>query len=423
MKIKETDMKKLLTVAVGLILSMGIFFSGNMQIYAEETYDGPDFYDDFESYKLDTDENYNSRQLWANWTNGWLDEAAGVNDAECKDDKFSIVADPKNAENKVLLMDTASKNSSFFYLTIKDGEGNPIEVKNFTLTFKFLAQPGGDAYWYGIASRKSEDTRYNGCNNIMTNVRIWSETAFSPDGYRQVSGSGLLLSLKNEDRSAAAGGISVADTFADWHTYKLIADGNKFDMYIDDVHLGGTDITQTSGNKHGYLSLISAVAKVYIDDFRMVNNDTEAPEVQEPEPEPETPVSEVPELTGESIFKVSEGSENALEVGIDVKEEEISGVNMNSRVIMSKYYSYSDGKLVISGDFIKELAAGEYSFSVETDGGSAAFTLTVEKKSGCGADIWSSSIILIAVAGLIALYAIQKIASCKIFKGTIQTKK
>ena len=91
-------------------------------------------------------------------------------DSEGADDKFSIETDPTDPANKVLHMDTATKNSSFFYLTIKDDQGQGIRVKNFEVSFRFLCAEGGEAYWFGIASRKAADTRYNGTNLSLIHI-------------------------------------------------------------------------------------------------------------------------------------------------------------------------------------------------------------------------------------------------------------
>lgn len=372
---------------------------------AEEAYTGPNFTEDFESYKVKTDNGYDSKQIAAKWQNGWLDPPGPDEvDSEGADDKFSIETDPTDPANKVLHMDTATKNSSFFYLTIKDDQGQGIRVKNFEVSFRFLCAEGGEAYWFGIASRKAADTRYNGTNCVMMNARVWDQATFRPDAYRQLGMSGLQLKLKNQDRSADFTPMDIADIYADWHTYKLVVQDNEFDMFIDGSHFGGATITQTSANKHGYLSLVSTVANVYIDDFQMVNKDIAAPPDEgEPDPEPTPDVS--PVLTGEKEFTVTAGEKKALTVGLDTKDQVIVKVDANKRGVMSKYYSYADKRFTLSADYMSGLDAGEYEFLVGTDGGEVAFKVTVTEAAGgggCGSSVLGGGTALVGL-GLTAV--------------------
>ncbi len=404
-------MKRVFSALLAAILGLGVFVfaAGCFTVQAEETYIGPNFSEDFESYKTESESGYDSKQISAKWTNGWIDPPAEGNaDSEGADDKYSIVTDPKDPSNKVLHMDTATMNSSFFYLTIKDENGEAIRVKNFEVSFRFLCAPGGEAYWFGIAARKGEDTRYNGTNCVMMNGRVWSQSGFRPDAYRQLGMSGLQLSLKNEDRTGDFTPMDIADIYADWHTYKLIVQDNEFDMYVDDVHFGGATITQTSANKHGYLSLISTVANVYIDDFQMINKDTEAPPSEEDPGETEPVPDLSPVLMGEQSFSVTAGEVKDLIVGIDTKDQIIVKVDANNRGVMSKYYSYANKQLTISGDYLSGLDVGEYEFLVGTDGGEVTFKVMVTEaaeEGGCGSSITAGSLVL-AGAGLLAAFVL-----------------
>lgn len=399
-------MNKIIAVVFAAVLSLSaiMFVVAPNTAQAEEAYIGPNFSEDFENYKTESESGYDSKQISVKWTNGWIDPPAEGNaDTEGADDKFSIVTDPKDPTNKVFHMDTATTNSSFFYLTIKDDAGEAIRVKNFEVSFRFLCAPGGEAYWFGIAARKGEDTRYNGTNCVMMNGRVWSQSGFRPDAYRQLGMSGLQLSLKNKDRTGDYTPMDIADIYADWHTYKLVVQDNDFDMYVDDVHFGGATITQTSANKHGYLSLISTVANVYIDDFQMVNKDTEAPPAIEDTEEPEPTPDLSPVLTGESIFTVTAGEKKDLIVGMDTKDQIIVKVDANNRGVMSKYYSYENKQFTVSGDYLSGLDAGEYEFLVGTDGGEVTFKVTVAEasdKGGCASSVAAGSMIF-AVTGLL----------------------
>lgn len=404
-------MKKMFAAGLAALLGLSVCaFGAGISAGAAETYEGPDFFDDFESYTVESDANYDSRQIGANWTNGWLTVPAdGKADSECADNKFSITTDPLDPDNKVLHMDTATTNSSFFYLTPKEENADTgIRVKNFEVSFRFLAAEGGDAYWFGIAARKAVDTRYNATNCVMMNARMWSRSEFSPQGFRQLGQSGLLLSLMNEDRSAELVTPTIADDmFAAWHTYKLVVNDNEFDMYIDGQHFGGATITQTSANGYGYLSLISTVANVYIDDFTMTNNDTEAPP-EEGDDEPEDPLPDLsPVLTGESAFTYTQGGDTALAVGVDVKDQVITRLDANNRAVMSRYYSYANGTFSISADYLNSLDAGEYEFVLGTDGGEVSFTVTIEggSEGGCGSSVAGGAALigagLAAAAGIV----------------------
>ena len=402
-------MNKIAAAVLAAVLGMSTFAFAAMPFAAkaEETYVGPSFSEDFESYKTKSESGYDSKQISEKWTNGWIDPPAEGNaDSEGADDKYSIETDPKDPSNKVLHMDTATMNSSFFYLTIKDDEGEPIRVKNFEVSFRFLCAPGGDAYWFGIAARKGEDTRYNGTNCVMMNGRVWSQSGFRPDAYRQLGMSGLQLTLKNEDRTGDYTPVDIADIYADWHTYKLVVQDNEFDMYVDGEHFGGATISQASANKHGYLSLISTVANVYIDDFEMINKDTEAPPAEEEDTDPEPAPDLNPVLTGEKEFTVTAREKSDLIVGMDTKDQIIVKVDANNRGVMSKYYSYENKQLTISGDYLSGLDAGEYEFLVGTDGGEVTFKVTItaaEEKGGCGSSLTAGSAVLAATGLLTAV--------------------
>ncbi len=406
-------MKKCLSLVCAAFIAVGMTGIFVKARAAETVYDGPDFFDDFQSYKVAADADYNPKQLKAKWGNGYLDAAnAEEEDQSCVPTRYQVTTDPSDANNKVLLFDGIPNSESFFYMTIKDENSKLIRVKNFELSFKFrLADGVQNACWFGTACRKDTDTRFNGCNNVMMGARFWNQTSVSPYGQRNLGQSGIGVSFKNEDRTGEPQNFTSEDVYAAWYTYKLVANDNKFDMYINDSHIGGCDIKQTSSNKHGYLSFVGCVAKVYIDDFRMTNNDTTAPDGSIDPPDPgssEDPGDEsgtssgssasenAPALTGASSVTVKKGSGEAVVIGLDTKGQEIIKVDRDKRAVLSGYFSYENGRFTLSGEYIKNLAAkaGTYKFTVTTDGGSVDFTLLVKESSGCGGGCAS------AIAGL-----------------------
>ena len=422
-----------------LILIIAIFASLSVipaTASAEDaaSYAGPGFSENFDDYKLETDANYDPKQIKNKFGNAYLDSPdETVGDASCQANRYSIKQDPTNAENKVLYLNMTPFTESFFHITLKDENGKLIKVKNFELSFKVLVAEStdvGKAPWFGVMSRKDIDTRYNGCTNVVTAARLWADTAFSPEVQRNIAGAAAPKpKLMNEDRSAEkSASVYLADdekVFANWHTYKLVANDNKFDMYVDGQHLLGIDVTQTSANKHGYLSLVSCVTDLYIDDIVMTNTDTVAPDDsgEEPDPvDPPAPVAKAPVLTGASTFEIENSSSDAVKIGLDIFDEELTKIERNGRIIMSKYYSYDkDSKtLTITSEYIAGISknAGVYEYKVVTEGGEVTFKITVKaakpadtssgEKGGCKSAASGAAALVFATAASAVLLKKKK---------------
>lgn len=342
----------------------GMFISAGAE---EAAYQGPDSLTISSRYKVSTQADYDPLQLKTKWGNGYLDAADPTDEDEidksCSPGRFFLETDPTNAENKALLVDCIPNSESFYYITVKDDKGALIQVKNFEVSFKFkLVEGAASACWFGIACRKDADTRFNGCNNVMMTARFWNTTGISPYGQRNLGQSGINITYLNEDRTGDCQAYATDDVYAEWYTYKLVAENNKFDMYINDSHIGGCDIKQTSSNKPGYLSFVSCVSKVYIDDFRVTNNDT-VPPVDPPAPDSSTSASdssapasdEAPVLTDGGTFKIGQGSEESVSVGLDTKGQEIVKIDRDNRAVLGSYFTYEDGRLTLTKEYIKIL--------------------------------------------------------------------
>lgn len=420
-------MKKatLLVLILAIIASLSVMPFAASAEDASSSYIGPGFSENFEGYKLETDADYDPKQIKDKFGNAYLDSPdETVGDASCQANRYSIKQDPTNPENKALYLNMTPFMESFFHITLKDGDGKLIKVKNFELSFRALVADSTDvskAPWFGVMSRKDIDTRYNGCTNVISAARLWADTAFSPEVQRNIAGSAAPApKLMNEDRSAEKSASVYLEegekVFDKWHSYKLVVSDNKFDMYVDGQHLLGFDVTQNSANKHGYLSFVSCVTDLYLDDIVMVNTDTVAPDDggDNPEPvDPPAPVAKAPVLTGESVFEIENSSSEALEIGLDLFDEELTKIERNNRVIMSKYYSYDKDRkiLTLTSDYIAGISKndGDYECTVTTDGGTVTFKITVkttkteesktsEEKGGCKSSASGGVILLFASA-------------------------
>jgi hypothetical protein len=415
-------LKNVMSLLCAAMMTVGMG-SGMITANAEgtEPYVGPNYFNDFQSYTTVDETGYDPMQLAGEWGNGWFDGVGdGTLDAACDpgDDyeNWSIKTDPKNPDNKALYINCIPTTGSFIYFTLKDEESNLISTKNFEMSFDFLLQQGlANNGWLGLTLHKSADTRYNGCNNIMLTTRLWNQNSISSMMFRNLGMSGILVDPLTEDRSAPASSFPCPagqDIYSQWYTFKLVANGEKFDAYVNDVHIGGADITKNPAKKFGYVSIVTCMTEVYIDNVRMTNNDTEAPPVvEDPVTPPPTTTVEPPVITGESSFTLDKGATTAVEVTLDTKGQTITKIEKDGVLVDARYYTYADGKLTLLAPYITGLAnkAGEHNFVVTTAGGSVNFALNIsdpsnDKAGGCNSSMTGIGVVsMLTMLGAVAV--------------------
>lgn len=118
-------------------------------------------------------------------------------------------------------------------------------------------------------------------------------------------------------------------------------------------------------------------------------------------------------LTGGGTFKIGQGSEESVSVGLDTKGQEIVKIDRDNRAVLGSYFTYADGRLTLTKEYIKNLAtkAGTYKFTVTTDGGTVDFTIVVgeENGSGCGS-------IVAGIGALLSLTTVCGVALSRVKK-------
>lgn len=365
-------MKRLLLLAAAPLVLLGAV-SLNPQGVDAVADTTPDFTCNFEQYSLDQ----NGEQLKDQWTNGYFEKTGDLNEVAGSPDKFKVMADPKDATNKCLYIDTATSNESFFYLSMKD-----IFVKNFTLEYDYMPVFYGGSPWAGINCRKPMDGRYNGVTNVMMNARLWDANSIGPDFYRSVDDSLVSVTPTGYDGTGPAksytseseGYAGVSNT---WLKLKFEVVDSEFSMSINGIGIAKAVITKKSALQYGYVSLTSCINKGYVDNIHLTNLD------EEPYTPPTTSSSEAgvsAPTMATTLYTINEG-EDAV-VSVDTYGEKITALKMGASEILTKYYTLSGTSLTISKDYLTTLGVGTYNFTLTTAGGTVGFKITIEATGG-----------------------------------------
>lgn len=419
-----------------LATSLSITSKNQLEVRAEEaseTDKTPDFRDDFESYLI-TPTDGEPTDMGTKWTNGWFEKTGDGNERACAPDRFGIVADPTNENNKVLHVDTATSGESFFYLTMKD-----LYVRDFRLTYKMYAKNLTTTPWTGFNFRKPEDGRYNGVTNVMMTIRTWAANNFGAQCYRSVADSFMNVPLAGPSGEYGEAGADSsigynAENFPDiykgaaetWLNIKIEAIGSDFKAYVNDQLLGQTTITKKTANNYGYVSLVSCVNDAYYDDIYLENLDTEPynpggeDQGDHPAPTMETTTYDV---------KLGE----ACTVNVNLGGEAITSLKQAKNEVLSQYYTVDGNSLTISKDYLAKLGAGRWNFTLTTAGGTVGFVIgvtdsnpssstdTSESKeptgtddnkpssNGCGGSIIGTSVAAVAALGAVIGVALVKL--------------
>lgn len=336
----------------------------------EEVDETPNFDEDFEAYTV----NGGAQQLEVKWTNSWYKKTGDFDEVGCNGDKFDVVADPANPDNKVLYVDTKTSNESFWFLTMKD-----IYVKNFELTYDYYVGPNiveADSPWFGITCRKPEDGRFNGVTNVQLLTRSWGPEGISADFYRSVADSHSPLTATGDNGEGAAPGFranGVDETTINsvWLRVKISVVDSEFKIYINDRFIGMTSVNKPSALKYGYVSFVSCVHQTYIDNVHLENLDEEPYKEESKE---DKPTIQAPTMENTEYSYVS-GQD--LSVDVALYGEAVSEVKQAATVLLSKYYTVEGDKVVISKDFLSTLSAGRKAFVISTAGGNVMFYVTI----------------------------------------------
>lgn len=366
-------MKKLiLLLALATIAAPAVLGTNALKLDALDATDTtPDFSDDFESYAIDSDDS----DIGANWTNGWYEKSGDNNETAGNGEKFKIAADPTDATNKTLYVDTETPNESFFYLTIKD-----LTVKNFTLEYDYYQDAlATKTPWCGITCRKPIDGRYNGVTNVMLTTRLWDTDSMGVQAYRSVDDSfqDLQSSFFGPDGVSATPSYNKANfndcegVYHHWIKVKYEVQDTSFKVSINGHLLGQIEITKKTALNYGYVSLVSCVNKGYFDNIKLTNNDTE-PYV----PDSSSSATTIPAPTMTTTAYKSDAKED-LVIEANLGGEAITSISVGKNEVLTKYYSLDGNKITISKDYLATLNVGKTNFILSTAGGSVSFSITI----------------------------------------------
>lgn len=396
------------------------FASSNVQVKAEED-PTPNFDENFESYQIETRDSGTREDIGANWTNAWYQKTGDFDETGCAPDRFYVTSDPVNADNKVLKVDTASANESFFYLTMKG-----LYVKDFRLSFD-LYQTAVNG-WTGFNFRKPIDGRYNGVTNVMMVERAWSADSFGPQIYRSVNDSFMNVEMEGPEGGEALGWN--AANFAEftsalntWHTVTIEAIGDVFSFSVNGKLLAKATIAKNTARNYGFVSLVSCVSAAYYDNIHLENLD-ETPF----NPGGDTSEEHQPPTMENTSYEVELGKDAVVQV--DLHGEAITSLKQAKNEVLNQYFTVDGNTLTLSSDYLSRLGAGRWTFVLTTQGGSIAFSISIvgpasssseapvgpssetpsedKGNSGCGGEIIGSSLAAFAALSGVALLAFKR---------------
>ena len=203
----------------------------------------------------------NQKTVKMNWGNLWFDGIGdGKYDESCNTAQAEITTDPADSSNKVLKLNTATTQQSFFHLTPRGSDGNLLVLQDYEVNFKFKLNPTSQmqayvntdsAPWFGILNRKTtedasgnlvpKDGHYNGTNNVMTlmrtGLREGDPSGTNPYYFTEINrciGESVsqVPKIRGENGGSAVDNTSAA-IYNTWHNYKVVVTGNEMDMYLN----------------------------------------------------------------------------------------------------------------------------------------------------------------------------------------------
>ena len=367
----------------GALIASSLGVSKAFATKAEEEDLTPNFDEDFSSCAIETAEEGDRADLGKKWTNAYFEPTGDFNEGSCAKDQFYVTADPTDSTNKVLRVNTAASNQSFFYLTMKG-----IYAKDFKITFD-LYQTAVNC-WTGFNFRKPVDGRYNGVTNVMSIVRAWDADKAGPQFYRSVSDSFMAVDATGPDGTTEALSYT-SDNFADfagsnntWVHVEITAIGDDFTLSINNHLLGKATIAKKTARSYGYVSLVSCVSDAYYDNIHLENLD-EVPYT--PDSSEEQTGHQAPTMA-ENSFEVNLGEDATIPVNL--YGEAITTLKQGKNEVLNQYYSVDGDTLTLSKDYLAKLGAGRWNFVLTTAGGSVGFVVSVVDSASSEAPVTSS---------------------------------
>ena len=376
MKGVVTYMKKTLLLMAGAVLSFGLLSKNAIATNASEIDLTPNFDEDFESYAIETQNEGTRADLNAKWTNGWYEKTGDNDETAGQANRFYVTQSPTDPNNKVLRVDTASHNESFFYLTMKD-----IYTKNFKLSYDLYQTVPVNA-WTGFNFRKPVDGRYNGVTNVMMVVRSWDSDNFGVQTYRSVDASFMNVEMTNEAGDGEATPYN-ASSFEDfegavntWLKVEMSVIDEEFSISINGHVLGKTTLTKKTAQNYGYVSLVSCISDAYYDNIHLENLDEEP---YNPDPGTSEPEHKAPTIEN-NVIDAKLGEDVTIE--FNLYGEQVTSIKQAVDELLSQYYVVDGNKVTISKDYLERLGEGRWNFVLITDGGSVGFVISLTNESG-----------------------------------------
>ena len=440
-------MKKLVSLLVSAALVMGLAAGTGIFASAEEIDLTPDFTDNFDSYSTGgfIEDDPAIRKNWENELMLNIDgDATAAADAECKG-VAKIIEDPTGgaAGNKVLHIKNYDPIGSFFYMAPKG-----LRVQNFELSFKMYSVRSDKEPWIGISARKDSNVRYNGCNNMLMNMKMVKDASKDParevmplsifrgyagagnpqdktsqlDTYGSKEDPGNTVSNYNGDEYQA--GKNLLNT---WITvkYTVVKEGakTKYSGYVitgdgTETRLGTLEYSSKSVDGYGFVSLNACICDIYVDDFQVKNLDEEPAPVLKDAPQVSIAVSDVKETEAsfavtvvdpdnsmdglglDYIEFINVDDENDLVRVNDVNATKVTGLKTGTKYKAVVTYSYD----IEDGNVIKQGAATSDQF--ETTGGKTDPEPEKPDQKGCGSTVTAAAIGTAGTALVLTLAAV-----------------
>lgn len=384
------------------VLTFGATASASTVVSAD-TLDN--FFDDFESYSVTGNPVETDSTIKQVWENNVLKDGDPVNMDSHIFDVAKIAYENGQSGNKVMALNNTGAANTFFYI----GPKGDYRVKNFTVEFrvKFLTEGVQERTWLGISLRKKAQVHYTGTNNLLFVIQRYVDTnQITAHNYaifdggeptdlnnmRDLYGDKLALTSSTY---AVPGGQAGQDL--PWVTYKLVANGNNYKMYVDDFMVSDCTFSATKYDYFGYLSLNCCIANVLIDDFKVTVQDETLPPPIEPLTAPVVTLNEAEKLitwdyvSGASTYKVF--------------------VDGQSTVVFNNSYSLEN--LAPGSHEISVVAISDDTFISLDSPASQTVTYTVAapdegKKKGCGGMVGTELAFLLSAAALVLVSAKRK---------------
>ncbi|MBO6263318.1 MAG: DUF1080 domain-containing protein [Clostridia bacterium] len=198
----------------------------------------------------------------------------------------------------------------------------------------------------------------------------------------------------------------IADYYAlVWHNMRILAEGSSVKVFIDGNIVADMTVSATDYTK-GYISLISVNNDCSFDNFKVralggtgkkgneENNYAYADLGQDldeitggaytpvklPEEQSSTEVG-VPSVTPALKTVSIDDGDSEVDFAVNYNNGEFKSLKLNGLIVGEENYSRLAATITLKSEYVKRLPVGENVFTVTATGGTADFTLTVERES------------------------------------------